>query len=75
MDFFVYHAVNLNFSKYALQLAHAPSWGWVGPTVKDRKGIGLKNNLLSYDYVSDEVDSSDGKWVLLRKVKDKTLTL
>ena len=44
--------------------------GWKWP--KDSRGIGLKDNLLSYDYVSDEVDSSDGKWVV-RKVMDKTL--
>ena len=33
MDFFVYRAAILNFTQYALQRAHAPSWGWVGPTV------------------------------------------
>ena len=27
------HAANLNFNQYVLQRAHAPSWGWVGPTV------------------------------------------
>ena len=42
--------------------------------LKYSKGTGLKNNLLSYhDYVSDEVDSSDGKWAV-RKVMEKTLT-
>ena len=35
-------------------LVHGCEW----PT--DRKGIGLKN----YDYVSDEEDSTDGKWVV-----------
>ena len=33
LDVFVYHAAILNFTQYALQRAHAPSWGWVGPTV------------------------------------------
>ena len=35
-------------------LVHGCEW----PT--ERKGIGLKN----YDYVSDEEDSTDGKWVV-----------
>ena len=30
LDFFVYRAVNLNFTQYALQCSHAPSCGWVG---------------------------------------------
>lgn len=34
LDFFVYRAAILNFTQYALQRAHAPSWGWVGPTVR-----------------------------------------
>ena len=33
LDFFVYCAVILNFTQYALQHAHAPSLGWVGPTM------------------------------------------